>query len=70
MMKIENAYYMKQMPTRIAIKLKDGTLKHASLIPFRQITENDLKPLIGYYNIDNADSIPDYTLKFYGLDKE
>lgn len=65
-MTIVNAWYPKQLPTKIAIELTDGSHHLANLTPFRAITEKDLQPLAIWFP-SMGDEIPDYTLKLYRL---
>lgn len=63
---VKAAYYPHQLPTKIVIQTLDGTYKSADLTPFRILSEDDLQPL-AVFNPQMGDSIPDYTIKFYGL---
>lgn len=69
-MKIKGAYYMRQMPTKIGIRLLDGRVATADLTPFREISEKDLTSLvISEQRLSQNDPIPGYVLRFYGLEK-
>lgn len=72
-MKIKAAYYLRNLPTKIAVVLPDGRALITNLTPFRQITEDELSTLAAfeqpaYRRAMLVDKIPDYTLRFYGLE--
>ena len=74
-MLIKDAFYLRQMPTQIAIVLTDDRVMHTSITPFRQIDASELHPLIAMQNPvvrKNmlTDRVPEYILRFYGLEKE
>ena len=71
---IKAAYYLRQMPTQIAIVLPNGAIMHTNLSPFRAIQENELSTLKAAENQvvrKNilVDRIPPYVLRFYGLEE-
>lgn len=72
---IKDAYYPPNLPTKILLVLPDGHHYMANLQPFRKLTMADLQPLATYDKTiperywDKRDRIPDYALRFYGLEK-
>lgn len=61
---IKNAYYPKQMPTKIVVETVDGRFCETDLSPFREIREEDLQPL-ALFVPEMGDEIPEYTMRFY-----
>ena len=68
-MKIKNAWYHKQLTFKIVLEFPDGTIRMTDTAPFRIITEKELEPL-AYWNPAGGDEIPNYILRFYGLELE
>lgn len=75
MILIKAAYYLRNLPTMIAIVLPDDAVKVADLTPFRNIKETEMRNL-AVFDLFPAcrkemlkDEIPDYVLRFYGLKK-
>jgi len=70
MIKIKQAWYMKQLPCHIVAELPDERLVMFRLSPFSRIFEAELKPYRGYHPSKCAAwVVPDYALKHYGLAK-
>ena len=65
---VKNAWYPKQMPTKIVVELPDGSCYSADLTPFRKIRQEELQKLAIFAPV-MGDEIPEHTLRFYGLAK-
>ena len=65
-MTVLNAWYPKQLPTKIALETEPGQYFTDDLTPFREVTEADLQPL-AIWIPDMGDEIPDYTLRLYHI---
>lgn len=73
-MKIKAAYYLRNLPTKIAIVLPDGRAQITNLTPFRVVTEDELEDLVAlsnpaYRRAMLQDEIPDYAIAGYGFEK-
>jgi hypothetical protein len=68
-MKIKNAFYSKSMPTQIIVEMNNGKFYRTNLSPFREVKEDEIHPLACFAPI-MGEEIPDYTLRFYGLEKK
>lgn len=68
-MTVKNAWYPRQMPTKIVVELQDGSFYEAELSPFRKLAPEDLIRL-AYFTPAMGDEMPTATLRFYGLTKE
>jgi len=71
-MKIKAAYYLRNLPNKIAVVLPDDRAMITDLA-FRVVTEDELKPLAAleqpaYRRAMLVDEIPDYNLRFYGFE--
>lgn len=74
MIKVKAAFYLRNLPTKVAIVLPDGQAKITNLVPFRMISENELHDLAvlnypAYRGAFLRDEIPEYIYRFYGLEK-
>lgn len=73
-MKCRKAYYLRNMPNRLAILFEDGTAKVASVNPLHPIEKSDLRPLAAlenpaYRNAMLRDELPEYLYRLYGLER-
>ena len=68
-MKIKNAFYSKSMTNQIIVEMTNGKFYRTNLSPFREVNEGELHPLACFAPI-MGEEIPNYTLRFYGLEKE
>jgi len=70
MIKIKQAWYLRQLPSHIVAELPDARLVMFRLSPFSRISEAELKPYRGHHPSKCAAwVVPDYALKHYGLAK-
>ena len=75
-MKIKNAYFPKAFPASILLITTDGKHYLARRCPFHHIQDSELHHLPVYDSLkperfwDSWDEIPEYALRFYGLEKE
>lgn len=65
-MTVVNAWYPKQLPTKITLETEPGRYFTADLTPFREVTEAGLQPLASWFP-EMGDEIPDYTLRLYHI---
>lgn len=65
-MTVVNAWYPKQLPTKITLETESGRYFTADLTPFREVTEADLQPIAIWFP-EMGDEIPDYTLRLYHI---
>ncbi len=72
-MKIKAGYYIRQLPTKIAVTLLDGTTKIADAAPVRHISAEDLTTLpaieSGVWKPKFFDEWPQFVYALYGLEK-
>lgn len=72
-MKVKCAYYIPQLPTKIAITLLDGRTLITNIGPWRAIKEEELEPLFGIESgvmkPENFDEFMPFVYTFYGLEK-
>lgn len=72
-MKVDSAWYPRQLPTKIMLVI-DGKHYAANLTPFRRIASAELQPMPTWdanppeQFWDDRDRIPEYVLRFYGLE--
>lgn len=74
-MVIKSAYYLRNLPTRIAVVLPDGSVKVTALTPFRRVIKSELAPMPV---MDSPvvrrellrDEIPQYIWPAYGFERE
>lgn len=72
-MKIKAAYYLRNMPTKIAVVLPDNRAMITNLAP-KIVTENDLSTLAmleqpAYRRAALVDEMPEYNFIVYGFEK-
>ncbi len=71
MIKIKQAWYVKQLPQHVVAELLDARLVMFRLTPFRKVEEAEFKPYMGPHPSKCTSSVvPDYVLKHYGLEAE
>ena len=69
MIKIKQAWYMRQLPCHIVAELPDARLVMFRLTPFRQVEEAEFRPYMGHHPSKCTSSVvPGYVLKHYGLE--
>jgi len=69
-MKINNAWNIKQFPTKYVVELADRSLWMFDIVPFRDITASGLSPYKGIYPEKvNGTLMPEYIYGFYGLER-
>lgn len=65
---INGAWNLKAYPTLIITEMVDNSLKMFNIMPFRKITERDLRSYKGYHPRKcKGNPLPDYLYRFYGL---
>lgn len=70
MLRINNAWYINNLPTMLVVEMPDGDLKMFDMQRFREITEDELKPYKGHHPRRMKGSpLPEYLYRFYGLDR-
>ena len=68
MIKIKQAWYVKQLPQHVVAELLDARLVMFRLTPFRKVEEAEFKPYMGPHPSKCTSSVvPGYVLKHYGL---
>lgn len=71
MIKIKQAWYVKQLPQHVVAELLDARLVMFRLTPFRKVEEAEFKPYMGPHPSKCTSSVvPGYVLKHYGLEAE
>jgi hypothetical protein len=69
MIKIKQAWYVKQLPQHVVAELLDARLVMFRLTPFRKVEEAEFKPYMGPHPSKCTSSVvPGYVLKHYGLE--
>lgn len=72
-MKIRTGYYIRELPSKFAVKLLDGTIKIADVSPVRNISAEDLETLAaiesGIWNPKFFDEWAPYVYAMYGFEK-
>lgn len=73
-MKIKAAYYLRALPTKIAVVLPDDRAMIADLTPSRVVTEAELKDLEAFHSSARraamlVDEIPEYAYSMYGFER-
>lgn len=71
-MEIKKAYYLRELPGKIAVVLPDGKTRITNCSPYRMVSESELEALYafecGSWKPEKVgDPMPDYELKFYGF---
>ncbi len=70
-MKIAGAWYIDAYPDEIIIEKEDGSLGMFHLVPFREISDDDIRPYKGQHPREiKGQLLPIYLYKFYGLERE
>jgi len=68
MIKIKQAWYVKQLPQHVVAELLDARLVMFRLTPFRKVGEAEFIPYLGHHPSKCTSSVvPGYVLKHYGL---
>jgi hypothetical protein len=71
MIKIKQAWYVKQLPQHVVAELLDARLVMFRLTPFRKVGEAEFIPYLGHHPSKCTSSVvPGYVLKHYGLEAE
>ena len=69
-MKINNAWYVDELPDHAVIETEHGQMAMFLIVPFRTLTEDDLIAYKGHNPRKmKGQPIPEYIYKFYGLKK-
>ena len=74
MLKVIAAYYMRSLPTKLAVILPDGSARITDLTPYRPVSESELSELPvfrnpAYRRTMLTDKMPEYLFRFYGFTK-
>ena len=75
MLKVKAAYFIRQIPSLIAVQMPDGMVLVTERDPFRAIKKDELLVLpavtSGFWNVTkNGKELPLSQYAFYGLEKE
>lgn len=73
-MKVKAVYYLKTLPTKMAVVLPDGTARITNITPFRVVKDTELEPLLALENSTYrkymlVDELPEYAYGPYGFEK-
>ena len=69
-MLITGAWAIKQLPEQYVLEIPAVGLRCVRIVPFRELTGDDLTPYEGYHPRKiNGIPMPDYLYHFYGLEK-
>ncbi len=67
-LEVKGSWYVDQLPTKIVIELKDGSLEMFNLSPFKKITFRDLLQYKGLHPRKlKGDPLPEMLYQYYGL---
>ena len=69
-MKIKEMYDSPRYPNHYIVELMDGSARLFYMIPFRRITEKDLRPCIATPKQIGGSPVESHLLQAYGLQRE
>jgi hypothetical protein len=71
MLKINGAWYLDSLPMSVIIEREDGSLHITNITPYRELSDKDLQPYPHplHPRRQKGYPVPEYTYKFYGLEK-
>lgn len=67
-MKVQKAIFVCSLGFRKSVVKKDGQYYSFNITPFRSLTEKDLTVVPLYRETKSQQEMPDYLLRFYGLE--